>query len=135
MDKHLVSFTATLFGYLAGQISLEDVAESWLHFGCARQHVLGNPSLLPRELAWRNRVKVRFPKREATELPEGDIDRELREAFRPLREALEQADTEGRISWQVSSEGERIRRLPPDDRVFWHDTWQTARDHARPGQE
>jgi hypothetical protein len=150
---HLVSFTGTLSEFVRGNLTVEEIANATIHFGCHVCHVfpLEAPAnypnrdsvdladLVPMELSWHNDKFgcERASRYDATEIPQADVAPELLKMFREFQGAVQQARDADRCSWQTGNQFATLYKLPLEDEVFFQgrrgtvESFSTAEERAR----
>lgn len=113
-----IGMSTTLHGYLRGLVEDDHLREACFYFSCNRSHLLG--AGLPFEVTTLNTaLPVRYSGR-CTLL---HVDPEYRQPILQFLKLMDEADDDGRITWEVGNQLQIVENLPKGTQYFWRRGW------------
>jgi len=141
MSKYFLSFTGTFESLLTGKISLDDLRQGTMVFGCKREHVLLPYDLIPVEVTAMNKVK---PKQtgaaeHSTTVSRNKVDNDVLRLWDSFAAQVRKASTEGRLIFLREIGHPSYRHFAQDvvrrgDEAFWQGHWVTPETSAAGAQ-
>jgi hypothetical protein len=127
MSKYFLSFTGTFESLLTGKITLDDLRQGTMVFGCKREHVLLPYDLLPVEVTAMNKIK---PKQTgaSTTVSRNKVDNDVLRMWDSFAAQVRKASTEGRLIFLREIGHPSYHHFAQDvvrrgDQAFWQGHW------------
>jgi hypothetical protein len=96
-----ISFTATFIDFCQGKVTLAELEDCKLAFGCHRDHLIREDDLLPQELSWVNPNQTKHHYGKDVDLI--DVDDETLSKWSEFLIFVKGKDARGEVFWQCGN--------------------------------
>jgi hypothetical protein len=133
MGKYFLSFTSTFESLLKGKITIDDLSNGIMVFGCKRAHVLLPYDQIPIEVTLNNKLKPHLhgDKHHSMTVTRDKIDADVLRAWDAFAAQIRKASNDVRLVFMHDIGHPSYSHFCQDmldrgEQVFWKGEWQTS---------